>query len=73
MPLRVMGYDYGTYKKQYDGNAKKYKKSDGMEEDEYLSRRKKTDRFMPVITIVVYYGQKPWDGGAFSSWDAGYC
>ena len=62
MPLRVMGYDYGTYKKQYDSNAKKYKSANGMEEDEYLSRMKKTDRFMPVISIVVYYGEKPWDG-----------
>ena len=62
MPMRVMGYDYGTYKKQYDNKAKKYKASEGMEEDEYLSRMKKTDRLMPVITIVVYYGEKPWDG-----------
>ena len=23
---------------------------------------KKTDRFTPVITMVVYYGEKPWDG-----------
>lgn len=23
---------------------------------------KKTDKFVPVITIVVYYGEKPWDG-----------
>lgn len=62
MPMRVMGYDYGAYKKQYDNNARKYKSSDGMEEDEYLSRMKRTDRFMPVITIVVYYGERPWDG-----------
>lgn len=62
MPMRVMGYDYGTYKKQYDSNAKKYETSDGMEEDEYLSGMKKTDRFMPVITLVVYYGEKAWDG-----------
>lgn len=62
MPMRVMGYDYGTYKKQYDSNAKKYRTSDGMEEDEYLSGMKKTDKFLPVITIVVYYGEKPWDG-----------
>lgn len=33
-----------------------------MEEDEYLSRMKRTDRFMPVITVTVYYGRKPWDG-----------
>jgi len=62
MPLRVMGYDYGAYRKQYESNAGKYKKSGGMDENEYLSRMKKTDRFTPVITIVVYYGVKPWDG-----------
>ena len=62
MPLRVMGYDYGTYKKQYDSNAKKYQTQKGLDEDEYLSRMKREDRFLPVITIVVYYGEKPWDG-----------
>ena len=62
MPMRVMGYDYGAYKKQYDSNAKKYKDATGMEEDEYLSRMKKTDKLMPVITVVVYYGEKAWDG-----------
>lgn len=62
MPMRVMGYDYGSYKKQYDSNAKKYKTADGLEEDEYLSRMKKTDKFIPVITITIYYGEKPWDG-----------
>ena len=62
MPMRIMGYDYGTYKKQYDSNAKKYQTAKGLEEDEYLSGMKKTDRFTPVITMVVYYGEKPWDG-----------
>lgn len=62
MPMRIMGYDYGAYKKQYDSNARKYMTSDGMDEDEYLSRMKKTDKFIPVITIVVYYGEKAWDG-----------
>lgn len=62
MPMRVMGYDYGSYKKQYDSNAKKYKKAEGMEEDEYLSKMKKTDKFIPIITVVIYYGEKPWDG-----------
>ena len=62
IPMRIMGYDYGTYKKQYDDNAKKYKTSEGMNEDEYLSRMKKTDRFIPVITVSVYYGDKVWDG-----------
>lgn len=62
MPLRVMGYDYGSYKKQYDSNAKKYRTAEGMEEDEFLSKMKKTDKFIPVVTVVVYYGEKPWDG-----------
>ena len=62
MPMRNMGYDYGTYKKQYDSNAKKYKTSEGLSEDEYLSKMKKSDRFYPVITLTVYYGEKPWDG-----------
>lgn len=62
MPLRVMGYDYATYKKQYDNNARQYQDvSSGMDEHEFLSRMKKTDRLMPVITIVIYYGEKVWD------------
>lgn len=61
MPMRVMGYDYIAYKKQYDANAKSYKEASGVTEDEYLSRMRKADRFIPVITVVVYYGEKPWD------------
>jgi len=60
--MRVMGYDYHSYKKQYDDNARKYKTSKGLTDDEYISRMKKTDKFIPVITIVVYYGEKEWDG-----------
>ncbi len=62
MPMRVMGYDYATYKKQYDQNAAGYKNAKGLTEDEYLSRMRKTDKLIPVITVVVYYGEKPWDG-----------
>ncbi len=62
MPIRVMGYDYGVYKKQYDSNAKKYKTAKGLSEDEHLSKMKELDKFIPVITVVVYYGEKPWNG-----------
>lgn len=62
MPMRVMGYDYGIYKKQYDSNAQRYKTADGINADEYVSRMKKTDKFIPVITIVIYYGERVWDG-----------
>ena len=57
-----MGYDYGIYKKQYDSNARRYKTADGINADEYVSRMKKTDKFIPVITIVIYYGERVWDG-----------
>ena len=62
MPMRVMGYDYGTYKNQYDRNAESYKTTEGMDRDEFLSKMRRTDKLMPVITLVVYYGEKPWDG-----------
>ena len=66
MPLRVMGYDYAIYKKQYDNNARQYKKQSvqqaiELDEHEFLSKMKKTDRLMPVVTIVIYYGEKVWD------------
>ena len=62
MPMRVMGYDYGSYKKQYDSNAVKYKIAKGLSDDEFISKMKRTDKFIPIITIVIYYGEKAWDG-----------
>lgn len=51
MPLRVMEYDYGSYKKQCDRNTKKYDDPNGLDSDEFLSRMKRTDRFWSIITI----------------------
>ena len=61
MPMRVMGYDYGVYKKQYDSNAQKYKTVEGMDEEEFLSGMRRTDKLTAVITVVVYYGEREWD------------
>lgn len=62
MPLRIMGYDYGSYRKQYSDIKKEIKKKKGLTTDEFLSGMKKEDRFISVVTIVVYYGEKEWDG-----------
>ena len=63
MPMRVMGYDYSEYKKQHRKLAKKYKENPkGMTEDEFLSKMRQSDKLHPVITIVLYYGEKEWDG-----------
>ena len=35
---------------------------DKLNPNEFLSRMKRTDKFSPVITIVIYYGEEPWDG-----------
>ena len=64
MLLRYMIYDDTYYMKQYREIVAKYKKDTKELEtsDEFLSRMRKEDRFCPVITIVVYYGEEQWDG-----------
>ena len=63
MPLRVMVYDALGYLKEYEGQAKEYRKEKkGKTTEEFLSRMKKTDRLRPIITLVIYYNEKPWDG-----------
>ena len=63
MPLRNMLYDGLTYLKQVmllqkQNRGEKKKKSTA----EFLSGLKRDDRIHPVITIVLYYGEKEWDG-----------
>ena len=63
MPIRVMGYDHYSYNKQYNDRKNYYKKNDiKLKDDEFLSGIRKTDKFLPVITLVLYYGEKEWDG-----------
>ena len=63
MPIRVMGYDHYSYNKQYN-DRKDYYKTNGisLKDDEFISGIRKTDKFLPVITLVLYYGEKDWDG-----------
>ena len=46
MPMRVMGYDYAAYKKQYDDNAGKYKKVKGLLDDGHW-----------CLTLLNYYNK----------------
>ena len=64
MPLRTMVYDALGYIKEYN-ELKKLHKSGGKTFDSsesFLSGINKDDRFHPIITIVLYYGESPWDG-----------
>lgn len=62
MPIRIVEYDANSYYNQWTKLKKHYAKTKELTGDEYLSGMKKTDKFCPVITIVLYYGEKPWDG-----------
>lgn len=70
LPVRIMGYDYGDYKRQVDKIKRKNKRKRKKEADaataddisgEILYDCKKTDKISPVVTIVLYYGDD-WDG-----------
>ncbi len=62
MPVRVMNLDAYAYDKQWKSLKQKYKDAKGLTEEEYLSHMQKEDKFLPVVTVVIYYGEKAWDG-----------
>ncbi len=70
MPVRNLLYDAMHLSKQVADTSRKHKeqkksKGSAIEEitsAEYLSGFYKTDKIIPVLTLVVYLGVKPWDG-----------
>ncbi|MCD7772091.1 MAG: Rpn family recombination-promoting nuclease/putative transposase [Oscillospiraceae bacterium] len=63
MPIRTFLYD-GL---QYDSQARKIKTAhmgagDKYSKDEFVSGLYKSDKILPVVTVVIYFGAKPWDG-----------
>ena len=63
MPLRTLLYDGMGYLKEYQELAHSHIEEKGvMTGDEFLSKMRREDRLHPIISIVVYYSEKPWDG-----------
>lgn len=63
MLMESMAYDKQWKKLRAVYEKERVEKSVTMTPDEFLSSMRKTDKFIPVITIVIYYGkEKPWDG-----------
>ena len=62
MPLRCMEYDVQEYLKQVRILKHKYEQTKELHGDERLSGVKKHDRLIPVYTLCLYHGEKPWDG-----------
>ena len=60
MPFRCMEYDTEEYSRQL---KKLYEENSGMLTDstEYLSRLRRTDRLIPVVTLVIYHGEEEWN------------
>ena len=62
MPVRVLLYDAINYQKQLQVFRKKMKGCHDIKKNEFMSKMRKTDILIPVYTIVIYFGDKPWDG-----------
>lgn len=62
MPVRNLLYDAINYSNQLEEIARENRGKKGLERAEFLAGFKKTDKLIPVITIVVYFGGKAWDG-----------
>lgn len=63
IPVKNNLYDAINYASQVKQIAKMHRKNKDVSGDEFLSGFKKTDKIIPVITIVVYFGvANKWDG-----------
>ena len=62
MPLRNMLYDALNYEQQRAVLQKEHRKSGDLYGSRYISGLSENDRLIPVFTLVIYYGEKPWDG-----------
>ncbi len=64
MPVRVMVEDGANYHEQWNLIKKEHREKKDLQKDraEFLSGFAKEDRLVPVYTIVLYFGEKPWQG-----------
>ena len=61
MPVRAMMYDALDYAEQVESIGKQHQISGDLSGAEFLSRIKKGDRLVPVVTVILYYGKQEWD------------
>ena len=62
MPVRVMDYDSSSYSLQKDEITGRHEKAQDLEGDEFLSGFSGADRLLPVVSLILYCGSRPWDG-----------
>lgn len=64
LPVKYMNYESAEYARQYKELLQKHRKKKDLISEEYLSGFASSDRLMPVVTIGIYLGEKPWTGCA---------
>ena len=62
MPIRIMLEDAAGYDKQMRRIQKHHRNRKDLHGDEFLGGFSIRDKVYPVITICIYYGDKPYDG-----------
>lgn len=63
MPIRVMDGDAMEYSEQMERICTQNReKKDTANDAEFLGQFRKTDRVPGAISLVLYYGEEPWDG-----------
>ena len=63
MPVRVMVEDALSYDRQMKKIQKQNQENGVLNKKDYISSLTDTDVLTPVVTIVIYYGEEPWDNG----------
>lgn len=62
MPVRVINGDSMQYHEQWRRIRNRHRQRRDLRGAGYLFGFHKKDRLFPVITLVLYFGRKPWDG-----------
>ena len=62
MPPKNMLYDAIKYVEQVSSVARGHKEKRDISGEAFLSGFEKTDKLIPIITLVVYFGSRKWDG-----------
>lgn len=62
MPLRVMLQQAMAYDRQIRDIKSQNKNSEWQSRDEYLSKVRKTDKILPVVILIAYWGENEWQG-----------
>lgn len=62
MPIRIMFEDAAGYDEQMRAIQKRHRRNKDLTEEGFPGFFSKYDLVYPVVTLALYYGDKPWDG-----------